>query len=221
MSIPPEDDEVSRDLTPRATRTNLLLSGTIEAPDIVAPVRIRNLSETGALLEGSALPKVGAHLVLKRSSLEMGAIVIWSSGSRCGIAFEGSISVAGWRTGTWVETIGIVDQSRVDAIQAAVRAGAAPVETEVPKLEGKSRLSTAEMDARIAKELKDLRHTLEQMGDQLSDEPVIVQKYPTAIQGFDLACQTLGHLADVLNAQDRTIAVEGIGMQELRIRLGK
>ena len=218
MGSSTEDDGAEKDIGGRAQRTNLLLSATIETLDITAPVRIRNLSETGALLEGSALPRVGTHLVLKRLELEMGGRVIWCEGSRCGVAFEGIISVAGWRAGTWVKPVGNQDQNRVDAILASVRAG--PAAPDQPVLvQDNPVFGVAQTDVQIARELTALQRILEQMGDQLSEEPVIVQKYPTSIQRFDLACQTLGHLATVLKSPDRISAIDAVGMQDLRDRL--
>ncbi len=61
----------------RAPRTNLPLSATIEAGALKAPVRIRNMSANGAMLDGAALPPVGAALTLRRADLDIGATVIW------------------------------------------------------------------------------------------------------------------------------------------------
>jgi hypothetical protein len=203
----------------RSPRTNLLLSATIEAEGIAAPVRIRNLSETGALLEGAALPAVGARLILRRLHLEIGGTVVWSADSRCGVRFEGTISVAGWRSGTWMAP-NESHQHRVDGIQAAMRAGSfATGETRADRLPAQSAASAAEIDARIARELTALRDLLENMGEQLSDEPAVVQHHPGALQGFDLACQILGHLAQILAAENRGAAIDRIGMVELRERL--
>ncbi|HEX9947586.1 MAG TPA: hypothetical protein VGA98_08605, partial [Allosphingosinicella sp.] len=49
-----------------APRTNLLLAATAEVGGRSLPVRIRNLSETGALIEGAGLPDAGMSLVLAR-----------------------------------------------------------------------------------------------------------------------------------------------------------
>ncbi len=204
----------------RSLRTNLLMSATIEAEDINAAVRIRNLSETGALLEGATLPKVGARLVLRRLQLEIGGTVIWSANARCGVAFEGTISVAGWRSGNWIAPIGgAADQARVDGIQAAVRTGSLIVEPSKSRPEWISDQVDADIDARIADELAALRDMLENLGEQLSEEAVVVQRYPKALQSFDLACQILGHLDHVLTAKNRSQAVDAIGMEELRHRL--
>ncbi|MBU0555295.1 MAG: PilZ domain-containing protein [Alphaproteobacteria bacterium] len=202
----------------RPPRTNLLLSATIEADGISGPVRIRNLSQHGALLEGAALPPVGAGVVLRRLQLEMGATVIWADKSRCGVRFEGSISVSGWREGNWIAPVGHAGQIRVDGIQSAVRSGEAVPTMPAGVAARNTNLSRAEMDQRIAEELTVLQHLLEDMGTQLVDVVETNGKAMT-LQQFDLAAQTLGHLADVLKADDRRAAIDAIGMERLRLRL--
>jgi len=57
--LPSDDPEASLaagEQHERLPRKNLLLGATIEAGALSAPVRIRNLSETGALIDGAALP---------------------------------------------------------------------------------------------------------------------------------------------------------------------
>jgi len=202
----------------RASRTNLLLSATIEADGLSAPVRIRNLSEHGALLEGAALPPVGSGLVLRRLQLEMGATVIWTDKSRCGVRFEGSISVAGWREGNWIAPVGHAGQMRVDGIQTALRTGQPlPPLAAMPR-GNPANLSRAEIDRRIAEELMVLQTLLEDLGTQLADLSTSAT-HPEILQQFDLAAQTLGYLAQVLNAEDRRAAIDVIGMENLRFRL--
>jgi hypothetical protein len=45
--------------------------------------------------------------------------------------------------------------------------------------------------------------------DELTNDPIALQRRGTALQSFDLACQTLGHLSAVLKAEDRKAAVDG------------
>lgn len=195
------------------------MSGTIEAEGIAASVRIRNLSETGALLEGAALPKVGARLILRRLHLEIGGTVVWSEANRRGVRFEGTISVAGWRSGNWIAPVGGVDQARVDGIQAVVRGGGSPAAPVKSRPEWIAEQVDADIDARVAAELVALQLMLADMGSQFSNEGMLVEQYPGTLQRFDLACQILGHLADLLNADDRSAAIDAIGMEELRQRL--
>ena len=194
--IPPDqglpDDAPVETQAARTSRTNLLLSASIESNGLSAPVRIRNLSEHGALIEGAALPRVGSSLILRRLQLEMRATVIWSDKGRCGVRFEGMIAVAGWRAGNWIAPVGNA---------AAVKADG-PSEAK-PVAQGDRGL-----DGRIAAELKALQHQLALM----SGRSALVQK-------FDAVSQTLGHLATILAAEDQDAAVAAIGVADLRSRL--
>ncbi|MGK2910801.1 MAG: PilZ domain-containing protein [Sphingobium sp.] len=204
-------------LKSRPTRTNLLLSGTIEAADIKGPVRIRNLSETGALLEGAALPAVGHHLVLRRLQMDMGATVVWAENGRCGIRFDGAIAVAGWREGNWIAPVVSSDQARADSIQAAARAGLLAASQE--DAAGPVALTRRDIDRGIASELTALKDMLEKASEQLSEVPAVMDLHGETLQNFDLACQTLGHLAALLRAEGSQLAVAAIGMEALRERL--
>ncbi|HWU95368.1 MAG TPA: hypothetical protein VN029_07205, partial [Sphingomonas sp.] len=51
----------------RAPRKNLFLAAAIEAEALKVAVRIRNLYEGGAMLDGSVLPRAGTALVLRRA----------------------------------------------------------------------------------------------------------------------------------------------------------
>src|SRR3569623_1895528 len=76
-----------------APRKNLLLAANVDVGSFSAPVRIRNLSETGALIDGTALPEVGAALPLRRLEIEVGATVVRRLAGRCGIRLAGKVSV--------------------------------------------------------------------------------------------------------------------------------
>ena len=201
----------------RAPRTNLLLSATIETASLKAPVRIRNLSEGGALLEGAVFPDVGGVLTLCRLEIAIDATVMWRAGSRCGIQFKGKAAVADWVSGTQSRSSHNIDQARVDSIQAAVRSG-----RPIPVSKGGSApppVVDTDLDRRIAEEISYVKRLLEIVGDELTDAPIVVQRYSRSLQSFDLACQILGHLSTILTASNRDAAVQAVGMEDLRARL--
>src|SRR5690606_32539453 len=65
-------------MTPRAPRKNVMLAASISASTVSAPVRIRNLSEAGAMIDGPALPDAGSTLMLNRLELSVTAVVVWN-----------------------------------------------------------------------------------------------------------------------------------------------
>jgi len=202
-------------LQPRAPRTKLLLAATIEDATGRIAVRIRDLSEGGALLEGGVLPNVGERLTLRRAELAVAATVAWRGSGRCGVRFDRAISVPQWAAGLRLSVGAHEGQARVDAIQAQVRAGAPaapPPPPPVAPIKG-------ELDQRIAEEIDYVARLIETMGDTLADEPAVIHRHPQTLQGFDLATQILRHLAAVLSADDRATAITAIGMADLRARL--
>ena len=203
-----------------ARRTNLMLAAEIECDGRRAPVRIRNLSETGALIEGAFLPDKGTILVLHRANFHIGATIAWSGGGRCGIHFDKPISLPQW-TGKALppESSSFRDQRRVDAFQAEARTAPippAPAPASDPALTEESRLN---LRARLADELAYVRRLLDSMGDELVSEPVVVTHHSQALQNIDLASQILAHLSNVLIDTNPVAAVERIGMEDLRARL--
>lgn len=203
-----------------APRTNLLLAATAEVGGRSLPIRIRNLSETGAMIEGAGLPEAGMSLILMRGDLQVAATVAWAAGSRRGVRFGGPTPVNEWTGGKprAIDCTGLRDQRRVDAIQAEARAqpvtGRALRSNEAPATH-----PTQDLDARLADELGFVQRLLEGLGDELIADLLLIQRHGKSLQSLDLVGQILGHVAAILRAEDKAAVVEDIGMEDLRARL--
>jgi len=201
----------------RAPRKNLLLTATIRSGGVSAPVRIRNLSEKGAMVDGQALPEPGASLILQRLEVEMRGVVAWRAEGRCGIHFEGAASVDEWVAGRRAPAaIFGQGQSRVDQIQAAIRGGRDIVE-EVP-VAPPAELIT-DVEARVAEELDHVQQMLDDVAGDLIGDMALLQRHGEALQRFDNACQILNQLSAILKAKDRAAAIAGVNLEALRDRL--
>jgi hypothetical protein len=123
-------------------------------------------------------------------------------------------------------------QSRCDAIQAQYRAEArglpstAGVSAERrsirrdPPPRPAALIPTQDpLQLRLAEELEYVRRMLDQMGDILSADPLVVSRHMTSLQTVDIAGQILGHVANVTRSSDPVDAVDRIGMCELKARL--
>ena len=106
------DDSELRD-TPRS---NVFLTAVLCTGPESFPVRVRNLSIFGALLEGDSLPPENSAVLLKRGSLCAKGEVAWQSDRHCGVRLEGSIDVA-----EWVKRAGPAGQQRIDSAIADFR----------------------------------------------------------------------------------------------------
>ena len=84
-------DESSINHNRRSRRSNVLLAATIEVSGAVLPVKLRNLSTEGALIEGSGLPIEGAEVLFRRNDLAVRSRVAWVHDNHAGIAFKSPI----------------------------------------------------------------------------------------------------------------------------------
>jgi hypothetical protein len=76
----------------RHRRFRVLLSASLITTTNEFMVKLRDLSCTGAMVEGMRLPPAGTDLILKRGGLEIFAAVAWSEGRHAGLTFEEAIS---------------------------------------------------------------------------------------------------------------------------------
>ena len=73
-------------------RANVLMAAVIELSGQALPVKLRNMSSDGALVEGDALPIEGAEVMFKRKELSLSARVVWTKSGRAGLSFHEALS---------------------------------------------------------------------------------------------------------------------------------
>jgi len=77
----------------------------------------------------------------------------------------------------------------------------------------------SDLDLTLAAELDHARDLLMSMGDELAMNQDVVAEHGVALQAVDIVGQMLGHIANVVRAEDRAAAVDRIGMCELKATL--
>src|SRR5687768_8991878 len=77
-------------------RTSMFVLASMTAETVSGPVKIRNLSPDGALIEGAALPRLDEHLAIRRGELAATGRVIWCDGGKAGLRFDHYVDVAAW-----------------------------------------------------------------------------------------------------------------------------
>jgi PilZ domain len=76
----------------RTTKRNrVLLSARLRAGYAEYEVRLRDLSQRGALVEGERVPEAGTEVVFSRGSISVPARVAWSAAARAGLEFAYTI----------------------------------------------------------------------------------------------------------------------------------
>lgn len=69
-------------------RGAVMLAATVHDAGQSGAVKVRNLSSSGALVEGEALPRAGASVLFGRNGQLLRSHVVWADGSRGGIRFD-------------------------------------------------------------------------------------------------------------------------------------
>jgi len=111
-------------------------------------------------------------------------------------------------------------QQRVDELMAQVRAEAAPARPSLFKpAPSRPARSTATIELRIAEEVDCVRRHLEMLGATLAGDPILLHRHGTSLQSVDLMNQLLGHLARVIECEDKVAAAQEVSHGDLRSRL--
>lgn len=166
----------------RQERTHIFVAATLYFGNGSYPVHIRNMSPSGALVEGAVLPEQGAAAMLRRGALEARAELVWVAGRKAGLSFASAVQVRDWMSRTPPAHQGRVDE-RVRRIRAGLDAEMSPAENEL----------NGPASPTIEAELKKLRRELADLEQGLSSDAALVAAHPE-IQLLDPALQRLDRL---------------------------
>ena len=161
-------------------RTNVFVLAAISADRVSGAVRIRNLSPSGALIEGAALPLPGEPLVLRRGENSIGGKVVWCHDGKAGLRFDGQATVGDWLPAAQSS------QQRVDEAFQGLKSGAAepPAASAAPPARPFS-----------PSDLRQLARAIDALADALADDDAVVARHAAKLQTLDIAAQTLRKLA--------------------------
>jgi hypothetical protein len=84
-------DESTETQNRKSRRSQVLLSATLEHGGASQAVKLRNLSEEGALVESDRLPIEGTTVHFIRKDLNAAGRVVWVNGRYAGIAFSAKL----------------------------------------------------------------------------------------------------------------------------------
>jgi hypothetical protein len=80
-------DESSNSQNRKNRRSNVLMSASLELSGTSVPVKLRNLSAEGALVEGEKLPVEGASVLFRKGDISMPGRVAWVNDRQAGVNF--------------------------------------------------------------------------------------------------------------------------------------
>ena len=199
------EQEASRDRR-TANRSSLYLAASLYCDGSVYPVKIRNISSAGALIECPATLVPDSLVQLVRGSLTAPGVVAWSEGGRCGLSFSTSFNVE-----QWVVTPKNGDQQRVDEVVRLVRSGIGQLAAAGA---ASSPLRTRPED-RLSADLRRAFELLGSLGDRRARDGVVVAQYAAELQKLDIAMQVIAALEAAVRG-DGDVPIDAARMISLR-----
>jgi len=188
--LAPDDGDHGDQAHERADmRSNMFVVAALYCDRGSSPVRIRNMSRSGALIESAVIPPEQSPVRLSRGSLAVVGQIVWRKDNRAGIRFDAAVEVGNWLPGGGHSTA----QQRVDEIVHSCRtthsnqpepATAAP--TAPPAL------------AELAGQLVEIKHALNAMGEVLAEDMAVAMAHSTELQTIDISVQKLERIAAFL-----------------------
>ena len=156
-------------------RTNLFVLAVLRTGLAAGPIRIRNLSTRGMLVEGAVLPPAGTHVKIERGSLVTSGIVVWNVDGRAGVELSSDVEVE-----SWLPMRRNAAQSRIDEIVQTVKSG--------------STHPTSAIDMSNRPSLGTLIRELENVSQTLAEDDQIVSRHAELLQRLDIIGQHLTSL---------------------------
>lgn len=163
-------------------RSNIFVIATLYTGSGSAPVRVRNMSRGGALIEGALLPPVGSPVRLCRGSLNITGHVVWLEQRKAGLRFDANVVVADWLPNT--KRAG---QQLIDEVVHQARLGAGPG--------GAAPSPVSPMAGALHDELLALSASLQRAAEGLAADSVVAACHSGPLQLIDMAAQALAKLA--------------------------
>lgn len=78
----------------KTRRSHVLMSASLELSGSSLPVKLRNLSADGALVEGEQLPAEGSLILFRKGELSVTGRVAWAKTRHAGISFDRPLAPA-------------------------------------------------------------------------------------------------------------------------------
>lgn len=167
-----------------------MLAATIEFRGEQHHVFVRNLSASGALIQGKQLPLAGETVVLHRADTLIPATVAWTANSQSGLSFGTHVEVDGLIRRQKTSEAPPAHQARVDAIQRALRE-----QRPVPTFAGSSdEIGNPAGGKRLVDELGYAHRLVDTVNEALSNDTYVLSRYAVVLQQLDEAEQLLRKL---------------------------
>lgn len=188
-----EDIPASRDIDGRAQpRSSMFLAAVMRAGSEQAPVKVRNMSLNGAMIETTIAPAAGSKVDLMRGALIAQGTIVWTSATRCGVRFTSEVSVK-----DWLAAPSKVQQQRVDEIVALVKAGGPDLRAS------EGRTYDPRSHEQLVGDLGAVEALMQSLEDDLTSSVETLQRHGLTLQNLDIAMQMLRAVAGELMPENK------------------
>ena len=164
-------------------RTSLFVMASMTSRSVSGPVKVRNLSTFGGLIEGPQLPELGEVLHLRRGGLAASGRVAWRSGTKAGLRLDDPIAVADWLPS------GRSGQALVDDTFQQIKLGGG--KEQAPRQTSPSYIFPYDQG-----QLSQSASALDALADALAEDPRIVARFASELQVLDTAAQIMRNIAE-------------------------
>lgn len=199
----------------KGLRTTLFLAAALRFSGRTVQGRLRDLSMTGARVEGEALPAPGTEVAIERGALAAYGKIMWRQPGQCGVRFDDPIDLRAWLPARERART----QDDVDRMIAEVRTGTAIMRGQEgqapPPIAGCSK----QLGVRLADELAYVSRMLHGLDEAVANEPLMICRHGAQLQYLDLSRQVLSLVEALLRDPEPEAAVKRIGNESFRRRL--
>lgn len=171
-------------------RTSMFVLAGMTTGAYSGPVKIRNMSPAGALIEGETLPQVGEKLRIVRGQLTASGEVVWRQSNKAGLQFATEIYVP-----AWMPAGASTKQQEVDRIVQQAKDGRTEPSPPRPPQSGPPPVTH--------EQLVELTEAIDALADELADDEHVIAAHGARLQALDLAAQTLRKLAARAELEER------------------
>jgi hypothetical protein len=192
----------------------MFLAAVMRAGREQAPVKVRNMSASGAMIETPLCPSPGTEAVLMRGPLVVQGTVVWSSGNRCGLRFSSEVSVK-----EWLAAPTAVHQQRIDEMVALVKAGKMAGSSDLVGGEGEARATRSR--EQLVDDLGAVISLMEDLEDDLASSGETLVRHGLKLQNLDIAMQMLRAVSAELAPESRSESASLAALQDLRVACAK
>ena len=175
-------------------RTSMFVLAGMTTGAYSGPVKIRNMSPAGALIEGEILPQVGEQLRIQRGALTASGEVVWRLPNKAGLQFSTVVYVP-----AWLPTGASNKQQEVDRLVQQAKEGQSFRPPPRPPQSGPPAVTH--------EQLVELTEAIDALADELADDAHVIAAHGARLQALDLASQTLRKLAVRAELEERAAAL--------------